>query len=59
MDLWALLLGIGTIALAAFAVLVGSLFRTPMPGTERALFRRRISAPTGHPAVPAPQPPRR
>ncbi|WP_104162624.1 PLDc N-terminal domain-containing protein [Cryobacterium sp. N22] len=40
MDLWALLLGIGTIALLAAAVLMvfGSLFRTPMSGTERAIW---------------------
>ena len=40
MDIWALLLGIGTMALIAVAVLVvfGSLFRTPMTGTERAIW---------------------
>jgi len=40
MDVWALLLGIGTMVLVAVAVLVvfGSLFRTPMSGTERALW---------------------
>jgi hypothetical protein len=40
MDIWALLLGIGTMALVAVAVVVvfGSLFRAPMPGTERAIW---------------------
>lgn len=40
MDIWALLLGIGTIALIAVAVLVvfGSLFRAPMSGSERAIW---------------------
>jgi K+-transporting ATPase A subunit len=40
MDIWALLLGIGTIALIAVAIVVvfGSLFRTPMSGTERAIW---------------------
>ena len=40
MDLGALLLGIGTIALFVVAVLVvfGSLFRTPMSDTERAIW---------------------
>lgn len=40
MDIWALLLGVGTMALVAVAVVVvfGSLFRAPMPGTERAIW---------------------
>jgi len=40
MDIWALLLGIGTMALLAVAVLVvlGSLFHAPMSGTERAIW---------------------
>lgn len=40
MDIWALLLGVATMALIAVAVVVvfASLFRTPMTGTERALW---------------------
>ena len=40
MDIWALLLGIITMALVAVAVVVvfSSLFRTAMTGTERAIW---------------------
>jgi hypothetical protein len=40
MDIWALLLGVATMALVAAAVVVvfASLFRTPMTGTERAIW---------------------
>jgi len=40
MDIWALLLGIGTILLVVLAVVVvfGSLFRTPMSSVERAIW---------------------
>ena len=40
MDVWSLLLGVVTLALVAIAIIVvfGSLFRTAMSGTERAIW---------------------